>query len=123
MFVILFFFFSSRRRHTRLCQVTGVQTCALPISADAAEMRDPAKREHYRAVLGDGGELEAFWYFDWHEGVVEIGVGLRPQLTGRGLGERFVQAELEYARELWSPQTFRLFVAAFNERAIRLYEP
>src|SRR5213082_2917826 len=26
------FFFSSRRRHTRLCQVTGVQTCALPIS-------------------------------------------------------------------------------------------
>src|SRR5213082_224654 len=25
------FFFSSRRRHTRLCQVTGVQTCALPI--------------------------------------------------------------------------------------------
>src|SRR5213082_3849534 len=28
---IRFFFFSSRRRHTRLCQVTGVQTCALPI--------------------------------------------------------------------------------------------
>src|SRR5881394_3828479 len=28
-----FFFFSSRRRHTRLDGVTGVQTCALPISA------------------------------------------------------------------------------------------
>src|SRR5213082_427785 len=28
----MIFFFSSRRRHTRLCQVTGVQTCALPIS-------------------------------------------------------------------------------------------
>src|ERR1051325_11358619 len=26
------FFFSSRRRHTRLHTVTGVQTCALPIS-------------------------------------------------------------------------------------------
>src|SRR5881394_1878500 len=26
-----FFFFSSRRRHTRLDGVTGVQTCALPI--------------------------------------------------------------------------------------------
>ena len=25
------FFFSSRRRHTRLLTVTGVQTCALPI--------------------------------------------------------------------------------------------
>src|SRR3546814_4499411 len=30
------FFFSSRRRHTRCALVTGVQTCALPISAVAA---------------------------------------------------------------------------------------
>src|SRR3546814_1852434 len=29
---ISFFFFSSRRRHTRCALVTGVQTCALPIS-------------------------------------------------------------------------------------------
>src|SRR3546814_8417775 len=28
----LLFFFSSRRRHTRCALVTGVQTCALPIS-------------------------------------------------------------------------------------------
>src|SRR3546814_2182606 len=28
------FFFSSRRRHTRCALVTGVQTCALPISID-----------------------------------------------------------------------------------------
>src|SRR3546814_8729263 len=30
--VIVLFFFSSRRRHTRCALVTGVQTCALPIS-------------------------------------------------------------------------------------------
>src|SRR3546814_7706587 len=29
---VLVFFFSSRRRHTRCALVTGVQTCALPIS-------------------------------------------------------------------------------------------
>src|SRR3546814_12117087 len=34
MFVLVFFF-SSRRRHTRCALVTGVQTCALPISAAA----------------------------------------------------------------------------------------
>src|SRR3546814_211772 len=35
-----FFFFSSRRRHTRCALVTGVQTCALPISRkrDAARI-------------------------------------------------------------------------------------
>src|SRR3546814_9219979 len=31
-FLSFFFFFSSRRRHTRCALVTGVQTCALPIS-------------------------------------------------------------------------------------------
>src|SRR3546814_9123345 len=31
-FCVMFFFFSSRRRHTRCALVTGVQTCALPIS-------------------------------------------------------------------------------------------
>src|SRR3546814_966175 len=31
-YLILCFFFSSRRRHTRCALVTGVQTCALPIS-------------------------------------------------------------------------------------------
>src|SRR3546814_1859834 len=30
--LFFFFFFSSRRRHTRCALVTGVQTCALPIS-------------------------------------------------------------------------------------------
>src|SRR6188768_4478875 len=32
IFLLFFFFFSSRRRHTRCRLVTGVQTCALPIS-------------------------------------------------------------------------------------------
>src|SRR3546814_4558119 len=31
-YVVYSFFFSSRRRHTRCALVTGVQTCALPIS-------------------------------------------------------------------------------------------
>src|SRR3546814_10064577 len=30
--LVFSFFFSSRRRHTRCALVTGVQTCALPIS-------------------------------------------------------------------------------------------
>src|SRR3546814_837329 len=34
MFYYSFFFCSSRRRHTRCALVTGVQTCALPISPD-----------------------------------------------------------------------------------------
>src|SRR3546814_3758057 len=36
LLVCFFFFFSSRRRHTRCALVTGVQTCALPISVERA---------------------------------------------------------------------------------------
>src|SRR3546814_5194117 len=43
----VFFFFSSRRRHTRCALVTGVQTCALPISA--AKWMDPLPREGKRS--------------------------------------------------------------------------
>ena len=94
---------------------------------DAAQARDPAMRDparagHCRAVLGESDRLEAFWYFDWHDEVVEVGIGLRPDLTGRRLGESFLHAQLEYALHHWDPATFRLFVAAWNERAIRLYE-
>src|SRR3546814_5752495 len=40
---IFLFFFSSRRRHTRCALVTGVQTCALPISSVSALLRS---RQH-----------------------------------------------------------------------------
>src|SRR3546814_6519581 len=61
-------FFSSRRRHTRCALVTGVQTCALPISclvpalaqaqdddaaqttAPSAASKTPAKRSEERRV-------------------------------------------------------------------------
>src|SRR3546814_2281682 len=43
MCVVLFLFvFSSRRRHTRCALVTGVQTCALPISAGMGMASRPA---------------------------------------------------------------------------------
>src|SRR3546814_3480852 len=43
------FFFSSRRRHTRCALVTGVQTCALPISS-APQYRIPLKQQNVDIV-------------------------------------------------------------------------
>jgi [ribosomal protein S18]-alanine N-acetyltransferase len=89
---------------------------------DAAAMHDPARSARTRAVLGDDGRLDAFWSFKVDGDVVEVGIGLRPGLTGRGLGEAFLRAQLEFARESWNPERFRLYVAEWNQRAIRLYE-
>src|SRR3546814_1213193 len=38
--ICVMFFFSSRRRHTRCALVTGVQTCALPISLEDVKAQD-----------------------------------------------------------------------------------
>jgi RimJ/RimL family protein N-acetyltransferase len=85
-------------------------------AAELFELPDP-----YRAVL-EAGDLIGFWYFMPRADEVEVGLGLRPDLTGRGRGEAFSRAALEYAREQWSPRRFRLYVAAWNARAIRVYE-
>src|SRR3546814_5819440 len=52
VFLFLFFFFSSRRRHTRCALVTGVQTCALPISEKqlAMDFPDPGKHVHVEII-------------------------------------------------------------------------
>src|SRR3546814_5577877 len=50
----MYLFFSSRRRHTRCALVTGVQTCALPISPWAALLAGKGvsapRRDHSRAL-------------------------------------------------------------------------
>jgi ribosomal-protein-alanine N-acetyltransferase len=53
---------------------------------------------------------------------VEVGLGLRPDLTGKGLGRRFLLAGLDFARRSFSPEVLRLSVPTFNKRAIKVYE-
>ncbi len=56
------------------------------------------------------------------DGSATVGLGLRPELTGRGLGLSLMHAGLAYARDQWAPTGFRLYVYAWNTRAIRVYE-
>src|SRR5919107_2907655 len=52
---------------------------------DLAELLDPVQREsRYFAVLGDQGDPVGFFMFKHQGDTVEIGLGLRTDLTGRG---------------------------------------
>jgi ribosomal-protein-alanine N-acetyltransferase len=74
------------------------------------------------AVRDGSGELIGFFGYERNDDVVVVGLGLRPDLTGRGLGASFVAAGLDFARERFAVQRFRLSVAVFNMRAIKVYE-
>ncbi|MGG2017754.1 GNAT family N-acetyltransferase [Bacillus sp. S10(2024)] len=65
------------------------------------------------------GGREAKLYTGEH--VIDIGLGMKPVLTGNGLGISFLQAGLQFAKDKFRPEKIRLSVAAFNERAIHLY--
>jgi len=100
---------------------------------DLAELLDPGKRRdhHYYSAFSDddlvgflcfgaGARVPGLPYED--DGSLDIGLGLSPDLTGRGLGLAFLGAGLGFARARFAPDRFRLSVATFNERAIKVYE-
>jgi [ribosomal protein S18]-alanine N-acetyltransferase len=90
--------------------------------SDLAELLDPAQREdRYFSASREGGELIGSFVFKRDGDVVVVGLGLRPDLTGLGLGPPFVELGLDFARERFAPRHFRLTVAEFNERAIAVY--
>ena len=80
----------------------------------------------YFAGLDEDGALIGFCCFgedarvpglDEEEGVLDVGAGLRPDLTGIGLGGPFLREACRFGGELYGPSSFRVVVAAFNRRA------
>lgn len=56
------------------------------------------------------------------EDVIDIGLGMKPALTGKGMGKEFFQAGIAFATKEFNAKMFRLSVATFNTRAITLYK-
>jgi [ribosomal protein S18]-alanine N-acetyltransferase len=93
---------------------------------DVSEMRAATGgRAPWFAVEDESGEVVGFFEFTPVGSPVEeveIGLGLRPDRTGRGLGPGFVEAAVAFARDTWGPSRVVLDVFPWNERAIRAYE-
>jgi ribosomal-protein-alanine N-acetyltransferase len=99
-----------------------------------AELLD--RRSPYYSVRDERGELVGFFNFGTSaqvrdseepgiytdERTVDIGLGMRPDITGKGFGLAFVNAGLDFARQTFAPARFHLYVYTWNERAIRVYE-
>ena len=96
--------------------------------APVDDLLDPALGFH--AVLA-GDRLIGFRSFgpdgrvpgwDYDDSALDTGGGLRPSLTGQGLGRSVIAAGLDVGRALFAPAAFRVTVAAFNARALATVE-
>ncbi|NIM95892.1 MAG: GNAT family N-acetyltransferase [Anaerolineales bacterium] len=53
--------------------------------------------------------------------ILDIGVGMHPQWTGKGYGSDFVRAVLQFGILRFTPNKFRVTIAAFNQRSQRVF--
>jgi len=105
-----------------------------PYSVYDLDPNDPAKLaallrpeyRYYAAVTEKGGLIGYFcagedarvpgWLYD--DVVLDIGAGMRPDLTGKGNGLTYLNLVLAFAEKQWAASAFRATIAAWNHRAI-----
>ena len=102
---------------------------------DEAEVEQLMNGLHM-AVVDETGALSGFLAFGWSAQVVcgetesiyadesfsDLGLGLRPDLCGRGKGRDLVKCGIAFLKELFPEDGVRLTVRGDNQRAITLYE-
>ena len=95
---------------------------------DASTMLDPA--QNYFAVRDADGDLVGFCCFgadarvpgwDYDDEALDVGIGMRPDLTGRGRGYAFVAAVMAFGLRRFPHPRVRATVAAFNQRSQRVF--
>ena len=122
----------------RACEIVGWQydppydlyNCA-PDAVEETVQGLLNPRHHYYSVWDMEGQLVGYLGFgedgrvpggDYTADALDVGGGLRPDRTGQGLGAGFWKAGFEFARRHFAPVAFRATVAAFNKRALRVWE-
>jgi len=85
----------------------------------------------FYAILNLEEELEGYCSFgsdgqvpggNYRIEALDIGMGIRPDLTGQGYGEQYAQAVVQYGVERYGAQKLRVTIAKFNQRAQRVWE-
>lgn len=90
---------------------------------DFHEFINPEQRGDSTFIVEQDNNIIGFFSFhkvDVH--TIDIGFGMKPELTGGGKGLEFLEEGLAFGRSEYTPDKFTLSVAAFNQRAIKVYE-
>ena len=89
---------------------------------DYEEIMCPNLRGNRYFSVFDNDALIGFFCVEQEESFIELGLGLRPDLTGHGKGSVFLEEILCYVKKRYLFESIHLDVASFNQRAIKVYE-
>ncbi|PFG05308.1 GNAT family protein [Bacillus sp. es.034] len=89
---------------------------------DLAEFLNPEERGNTTFAVSKDKELVAFFSVSRiADGIFDIGLGMRPDLTGKGNGIEFLSTGINFVQSEFKSEKITLSVATFNQRAIKLY--
>lgn len=89
------------------------------------------RENDFYVILNPQGELKGYCSFgldgqvsggDYRVEALDIGMGIRPDLTGQRHGELYAQAVIKYGVDQYRVQKLRVTIAKFNKRAQRVWE-
>lgn len=88
-------------------------------------------RNNVYAMLDQNEELMGYCSYgkdaqvpggDYSEEALDIGLMIKPELTGQGMGATFAKEVIRNGIAKYEPKKLRLTIAAFNKRAMRTWE-
>lgn len=90
---------------------------------DLEEFLDPQNWDRY-FVVKNSKKILGFFIYKIKDDSIFIGLGMKPEFTGRGFGKDFLLSNLSFLKKSvdCSDKKIRLCVAEFNKRAISLYK-
>jgi [ribosomal protein S18]-alanine N-acetyltransferase len=89
---------------------------------DLAEFLNPELRGDSVFTVYLGEEIGGYYSVNQTAAATyDIGLGMRPELTGRGMGVDFMKAGMDFVKSRFKPDIITLSVAMFNQRAIKVY--
>lgn len=98
-------------------------------AADVEYLLNP---NYFFHSIHDGkGEVVGFCSFgydaqvpggEYSQEALDIGLGIRPNLTGQGNGRFLAQAVLQFAQATFAPTLYRVTIAEFNKRAQKVWQ-
>ena len=101
------------------------------LEEDCSLLWEPTNRyysvlDHDRALLGyccfgNEARVAGGSYNEQEPTVLDVGVGMHPDKIGKGLGNKFIDAVLQFGKVRFSPAKFRVTVAAFNQRSLKAF--
>ena len=112
------------------CQAISAWRYAAPydfydLDADAEDLAAFCDEQNWPgthfSVHDAGGDLVGYFTYERKNACAVIGLAMRPDLTGQGLGTTFVAAGLGHGAEHLDIDQCELRVAEFNTRAVNVY--